>query len=134
MTSNDSLIPAEWYAAAARDLKSAKTLLGDNDEVLAVAGMLLQQAVEKYLKGYLLSKGWRLVKTHDLGELLKSLIAYDKDFEEFTDTCLQITHFYFENRYPLRVSSPVVREDVEKLFEDADKLIARIQSRASSAE
>jgi hypothetical protein len=46
MNENDSLIPAEWYEFAARDLGAAKALLNDRDEFLAVAGMLLQQAVE----------------------------------------------------------------------------------------
>jgi HEPN domain-containing protein len=64
MTENDSLIPAEWYEIAARDRGAAKALLKDRDEFLPVAGMLLQQAVEKYIKGYLLSKGWRLDRTH----------------------------------------------------------------------
>ncbi|MBI4769974.1 MAG: HEPN domain-containing protein [Chloroflexi bacterium] len=130
MTENDSLIPAEWYETAARDLGAAKALLGDRDEFLAVAGMLLQQAVEKYLKGYLLSKGWRLVRTHDLGELLKTLVGYESDFSDFEDTCLRITYFYFENRYPLHVTTPVVRADIEKLFAEAENLIVRIQGRA----
>jgi HEPN domain-containing protein len=131
MNENDSYIPAEWYEFAARDLGAAKALLNDRDEFLAVAGMLLQQAVEKYIKGYLLSKGWRLVKIHDLSGLLKELLQYEKDFADFTDTCLRITDFYFEHRYPLRVTTPVIRADLEKLFVEADSLIARIQSRAA---
>ncbi len=50
MTENDSLIPDEWYAFARRDLAAAKALLRDRDEFLPVAGMLLQQAVEKFIK------------------------------------------------------------------------------------
>jgi len=131
MTENDSPIPAEWYEIAARDLGAAKALLKDRDEFLPVAGMLLQQAVEKYIKGYLLSKGWRLDRTHDLGALLKDLVGYEKDFADFTDTCLRITDLYFENRYPLQVKTPVIRADLGKLFTEADSLIARIQSRAA---
>ncbi len=131
---NDSLIPAEWYAIAARDHGAAKALLKDRDEFLPVAGMLLQQAVEKYLKGYLLSKGWKLARTHHLGQLLKALIGYEQDFAEIEDACLKITYLYVESRYPLRVATPISRADLEKLFAEAEPLIARIQSRASSAE
>ncbi len=95
--------------------------------------MLLQQAVEKYLKGYLLSKGWRLARTHHLGQLLKALLEYERDFADFEDTCLQITYLYFESRYPLRVTTPITRADLEKLCAEADALIARIQSRADLA-
>lgn len=131
MTETDSTIPGEWYELAARDLGAAKSLLKDRDEFLAVAGMLLQQAVEKYLKGYLLSKGWRLVRTHHLGQLLKELAVYEADVAEFEDTCLRITYFYFENRYPLRVTTPVARTELERLFAEADALLARIRGPAS---
>jgi len=132
MTDNDSLVPAEWYAYAARDLKAAKALLAGQDDTLPVAGMLLQQAVEKYLKGYLLSKGWRLVRTHDLSELLKDVLKYAPDFADFTDTCLWITDFYFESRYPIRLTTPIVRADLEKLFVQAGEMIARLRSRADT--
>ena len=56
MSENDSLNPLDWYTVGRRDLKAAQSLLRDDDEVLAVAGLLLQQSLEKYLKGYLLSK------------------------------------------------------------------------------
>ena len=134
MSENDSLIPAEWYVIAARDLGAAKALLKDRDEFLAVAGMLLQQAVEKHMKGYLLSKGWQLARTHDLGQLLKALTGYEEDFTEFEDTCLRITDLYFESRYPLRVATAIGRGDLEKLFAEAEPLIGRIRSRASGAE
>jgi len=133
MTETESLIPAEWYAFAARDLGAATALLKDRDEFLSVAGMLLQQAVEKYLKGYLLSKGWPLARTHHLGQLLKDLIGYEADFADFEDVCLRITYLYIESRYPLHVTTPISRAELEKLFAEAEPLIARIESRASPA-
>ena len=133
MNENDSLNPLDWYTVGKRDLKAARSLLHDDEEVLAVAGLLLQQSLEKYLKGYLLSKGWSLHRTHDLGLLLKSLIEYESDFSEFSDECLKITDFYTENRYPLYVTSPVERSELEKLFPAAEKLIERIESRSKSS-
>ena len=115
MTDADSLNPPDWYRVGQRDWIAAQTLLQSDDELLAVAGLLLQQALEKYLKGYLLSKGWMLRRTHDLSVLLKTLIEYEPDFSQFVDACLRITDFYVENRYPLYVTSPVIRADAEKL-------------------
>jgi hypothetical protein len=66
-----------------------------------------------------------------LSGLLKELLRYEKDFADFTDTCLRITDFYFEHRYPLRVTTPIIRADLEKLFAEAEELIARLQSRAA---
>ncbi len=130
MGENDSLIPTDWYEIGERDMTAAKLLLPD-DKLLAVAGMLLQQAVEKYLKGYLLSRGWQLRRTHDLGALLKDLIGYDVDFSVFDDACLKITDFYFENRYPLYVHSPVERAELEVLFSQAESLIALVKGRSA---
>jgi HEPN domain-containing protein len=128
MDDNDSLDPPDWYEFGNRDLAAAKALLPD-DKLMPVAGMLLQQALEKYLKGYLLSKGWQLRRTHDLGLLLKALIAFESDFSDFADACLKITDFYLENRYPLYVTSPVDRSELEGLFRQAEALIALIRNR-----
>jgi hypothetical protein len=46
MSENDSLNPLDWYTVGRRDLKAAQSLLRDDDEVLAVAGLLLQQSLE----------------------------------------------------------------------------------------
>lgn len=130
MAPSDSPYPAERYELAARDLKAAKALLAD-DELLVAAGIWLQQAVEKYLKGYLLSKGWKLDRTHDLNKLLTEALKYDGGLSGFTTLCQQITKFYLENRYSLSKEIPITRAEMEKLFAGADELVARIHSRAA---
>jgi HEPN domain-containing protein len=125
--SDDSLYPPDWYALGKRDFQGAKVLLQSDDSLLTVAGMLLQQALEKYIKGYLLSLGWQLRRTHDLGLLLKALIEYEQGFSEFTDACLKITDFYLESRYPAQPVSPLLRPEVEDLFAQAEQLIVRIE-------
>jgi len=131
MTTDESSLPSEWHAIAARELAAARLLFNERDEFLAISGMLLQQAVEKYLKGALLARGWMLVRIHDLGQLLKALVAYEPAYAEFADACLRITDFYLENRYPLRPSSPVNRDELAKLFEQAESLIQRIRATGS---
>jgi HEPN domain-containing protein len=130
MTENESLIPSEWYQIGDRELAAAQLLLAERDKFLSIAGMLLQQALEKYLKGYLLSKGWKLARTHDLGQLLKALVSYEPEFEEYTDVCLRITYFYLEDRYPLRSGSPVEKVELESLLAQAEALIERIRLRS----
>jgi uncharacterized protein len=129
MAPEDSPIPDEWYKMAERDFGAAKVLLRDSGEFLVPAGIFLQQAVEKYLKGYLLSKGWKLVRTHDLNALLNNLVEHESDFADFNDACSQITKLYFENRYSLNADVSPSRAGLEQLFAQAGVLIARIQSR-----
>ena len=130
MTSNESLIPGEWYKIADRDLRAAQLLLTEPDDFHGIAGMLLQQALEKYLKGYLLSKGWKLVRIHDLGRLLKDLVSYEPDFQEYAEACLRITDFYLEDRYPLHSEKPIQRAELEALASQAEALIGRIRQRS----
>lgn len=74
------------------------------------AGFNIQQAIEKYLKGYLLAQGWKLRRIHNLETLLNEAIIYDLSFEEFRVACQKITQYYIEERYPFTVSSELTEE------------------------
>ena len=60
--------PKDWLRVAEKDLGRVSSLLAISDP--QAAGFFLQQAVEKFLKAFLLSKGWILQRTHDLEALL----------------------------------------------------------------
>ena len=47
------------------------------------AAFRLQQAIEKYLKGFLLARGWRLRRIHDLGVLLSEAVRHDPGLERY---------------------------------------------------
>jgi len=53
-----------WRRLARRDWQRLHLLLEAGDTT--GAGFFLQQAIEKLLKGYLIERGWRLRKTHEL--------------------------------------------------------------------
>jgi HEPN domain-containing protein len=67
MPHEESLYPADWLRLAERDWGRVERLLDGQDPELA--GFCLQQAVEKFLKAFLLSHGWPLRRIHDLGAL-----------------------------------------------------------------
>ena len=104
----DSIIPAEWFAQGDLDVQAAEILLAQNGP-LAVVAFHLQQAIEKYLKGFLLSTGWSLRRIHDLELLLQQAIAQDADFAPFLAACQRITEYYIEARYPIGVTTPLQR-------------------------
>ena len=62
------------------------------------AAFHLQQTVEKYLKGYLLSRGWPLKRVHDLEYLLDEAIKFQPELEEFRSLCQELTGNYFIER------------------------------------
>lgn len=106
--------PMDWLRIAERDLSRVNRCLRDDD--VEAAGFFLQQAVEKFLKAFLLSKGWRLRRLHDLEVLLDDAAEYDADLERFRPLCQQVTGYYLIERYPMvGVSSPGEAELVSAL-------------------
>jgi len=51
----------EWFSKAEKDLDEAKFLLDKNRPLEDVA-FFIHQEVEKYLKGFLITKGWEIGK------------------------------------------------------------------------
>ena len=99
MPREESLYPLDWLHIAERDFSRVERLL-DIDDAQA-AGFFLQQAIEKFLKAYLLSKGWRLRRIHDLDVLLNESVKYDESFDAFRESCQTLTTFYIIDRYPV---------------------------------
>ncbi len=87
----DSGLPGDWFEKARRDRRRVEVLLADDD--VEGAGFHLQQAAEKYLKGYLLGRGWPLKRTHDLEVLLNEAITHDDRFEKYLDACIVAREF-----------------------------------------
>jgi HEPN domain-containing protein len=63
-TRQESLYPADWRAVGRQDWHRIHVMLADRDA--DAAGLFLQQALEKFLKAYLLARGWKLKKVHTL--------------------------------------------------------------------
>lgn len=74
--------PHDWFLLAADRLRVADSTR--QHEGITYAGVeLLQEAAERYLKGYLVSKGWRLERTHDLRKLIEEACQFDPTFRKF---------------------------------------------------
>lgn len=121
MPREESLYPGDWLRIAEKDLGRVKYLLNIPDP--EAAGFYLQQAVEKFLKAFLLSKGWALERIHDLEVLLNEALIYDPSLEQFRPACQKITGFYFIERYPFIAESGLTEEDVRESQERVEELI-----------
>lgn len=113
----------DWLDKAEKDLQRVEKRLENGDK--EDAAFHLQQALEKYLKGYLLSKGWKFKPIHDLERLLDDAVQCDSDFERFREICQEITSYYTEERYPFFVPEPG-KEEVAEALEMVKELIMRI--------
>jgi len=124
MDKKESLYFKDWYEKAARDLRRVSKRLEEGD--MEEAGFHLQQAIEKYFKGYLLRKGWKLKKVHDLEFLLDEAIKYKKELEEFRPLCQEVTGYYFTERYPYIQKEPS-HQEINTNLEKAKALIKIIK-------
>jgi len=112
----------EWFLKGDHDIETAQ-LLFDERGYSEVICFHIHQAVEKYLKGFLVYNGVGYKRIHDLEELVKVCGDIDKDFLNFLEECSSITEYYFESRYPLGGIMDYPLEEVKDSLDVAYKII-----------
>lgn len=120
----ESTYPADWLQIAAEDFERVPRRLQEDD--VADAAFHLQQALEKYLKAFLLSKGWKLERVHDLRALLEEAARHEPSLNTFRRLCAEVTAYYIQDRYPFFGAKPD-RGEVQANLEQARELIELIQ-------
>ena len=119
---------SDWFIKGKYDLEDAELLLNGGGHTSTIA-VLIQQAVEKYLKGYLVAHGWKLKKTHDIEELVTSAAKYDKSFTEFLEFARIITAYYVEDRYPPGPLEEYSQEEILGSLNKAKEIIGKIEKK-----
>ncbi len=127
LQSKEKLV-AEWFNKGQHDLETAQ-LLYQQEGYPEIIALHIQQALEKYLKGYLIANGWQLRKIHDLEELLNSAIKFDASFADFLDVCRRATKYYMDSRYPIGEVEDYTIKEIKGLLDMAVKLIVRIKAK-----
>lgn len=116
----ESRDPSEWFKKGQQDLGRIPKRLEEDD--CEEAAFHLQQALEKYLKGFLIAKGWPLRRTHNLSLLLDEAVTFLPALEQYRSLYQQASAFYVEEHYPLVTQAPSL-EDLEQMFQQAQRLI-----------
>ncbi len=120
MNKNNDQLYKEWLQKAQNDMKAAEILYqekGPSDTLC----FHCHQAVEKYLKGFLVFNHKEFPKTHDLVFLINLCEEVDKDLKKIKKKAAILNRYYIESRYPpeIRVYS---RKECQKVFGIAQKL------------
>ena len=121
----DSYVPQHWFQKSDLDMKRSEILINNQDP--EGAAFHLQQSIEKSLKGYLISKGWKLQRIHDLEDLLDYAVEFNREIEEFRTLCQEVTEYYIEERYPILISSALTEDEVRTKIGKAKELILKIK-------
>ncbi len=120
----------EWFERGLHDIETAQ-LLYDQRGYTDTIAYHIQQALEKYLKGYLVLHAKKPPKIHELDTLLNRIAVFDDSFVSFLDLCEKASRYYIEERYP---PGPPVEYEYEEIKEDLDRaweLIKKIRARSS---
>jgi len=90
----------KWFKKAESDLLVIKNNLASNEIPLDACCFHSQQAAEKYLKAYLVSKQVNFPKTHGLQSLLNICIEINSLFNEVIEPAIRLTDYAIAPRYP----------------------------------
>jgi HEPN domain-containing protein len=104
-----------WINKGEDDLRLAELAL-END-IYDYAAFHAQQAVEKFLKAFLVKNGRPIMKTHDIAYLIEKCKEIDPSFQElYGINAHYLSDFVVEVRYPGYYSVP------KELAEEAIKI------------
>ena len=113
----------DWLSFARENLLFAKAGMKEDFSPFHSICFMCQASVEKYLKTFLLSKGWQLKKIHDLSELLNFCCEYDTSFECLFPECELLNEYITLGRYPSDLPFEDISEDeTKKAIEAAEKI------------
>jgi HEPN domain-containing protein len=123
--SRDSIHPSDWIKIAEKDWQRMTIMM--NAEDAEGSAYFLQQSLEKHIKAFLLEKGWKLKKTHELDALLDDAIQYKPNLGKYMELCERVSGYYFSQRYPALINSELTCEDIKKDIDEAERFINELK-------
>lgn len=124
----------EWFVRGDHDIETAQ-LLYDQDGYTDSIAHHIQQAMEKYLKGYLVIKGQKPPRVHDLDTLLNLAARFEPEwYDRFVELCEKATKYYIDDRYPPGPVPEYDRREIQKDLAAAWDLIESIREKAGIAD
>lgn len=111
-----------WLSKPANDLRTAH-ILGTAGGPLDTAIYHCQQAAEKAVKAFLMSRGLVPEKTHDVRKLAVQASGFEAGFNDYIDLAAALTPYAWEFRYPddLAETDPT-REEFDEARQQAQAI------------
>ena len=108
-------IVRKWLIKADNDLKTAKHCIIAEEVISDSVCFHAQQAMEKFLKAYLISKDISPQKTHKIEILIENCKNFDNSFNEL-DGIEKMSEYAVELRYPDDFYNPSIEEAQESII------------------
>jgi HEPN domain-containing protein len=123
----------EWLTKASEDFAFARVNLVEQKPFHAQICFHFHQAVEKYLKAYIVAHELDFRKLHDLPLLLKICAGHDPAAYQLQEACEYLSAFYVETRYPVHWPTHYSSEEAQRAMESAELIKAWVETRLGSA-
>ena len=117
----------DWKRIARTDWERVKRNLRDKDAI--AAGFFLQQCLEKFLKAFLITHGWKVKNIHKLDTLLDQAVEYNAGLEAFYGLCERVSGYYLADRYPLLIPTELTCQDIERDLEEAKRFVKALSGK-----
>lgn len=114
-------IVSEWLEKANSDLAFAQASFNDFDDFYGQMCVLCHDAVEKYLKAFLVSHGIRPMRIHDLIALSTQCTKLSDVFGDYREDCAILNRYYTPIKYPSHYPTPT-REQAKEAIEIATRI------------
>jgi HEPN domain-containing protein len=89
----------DWVFFADKDLQAAEIIINDEYPLTNIAAFHCQQAIEKYLKAYIIEKKGALTRIHDLIKL-NAIVNEIKNLDIDEKKLIVLNEVYLDSRYP----------------------------------
>jgi HEPN domain-containing protein len=109
----ESCLVAEWLKKADEDYQFAASVLEDSTFYAQIC-FHFHQAVEKYLKAFIVARDLEFQKIHDLLVLLNVCSNVEPALHEIKEHCKFLNRFYIDTRYPVHWPTKYTREEAAK--------------------
>ncbi len=120
---------AAWVAKAEADLLNIDNNLAAQDVPWDTVCFHAQQAAEKFLKAFLVARGEKPPRTHDLVALLGRCADHDGELQALADDCQRPTAYAVGARCPLDLSGSLDEDDGRAMNAAARKVRKAILAR-----
>ena len=111
----------KWFKKAESDLLNITNNLSSEKIPVDTCCFHAQQAAEKYLKAYMVSRNIDFPKTHDLQLLIKLIIPTNPVFTKILSTAMGLIDYGITPGYPDLLHEPELA-DAKKALEDANSI------------
>jgi HEPN domain-containing protein len=118
---------SEWLAFGDDDIRVAEHSLLLYPVPQELVCYHCEQAAEKYLKAFLISKDVNPPKTHDLQMLCKLCEGQDSRFAALSTDCADLTKYGVRARYPFEME--IEDSDVKRAIAEAKNVIGMVSNR-----